>query len=180
MGTLSAPSLPVSGRLCRMHSHPAAVQRGGRKSQTWLCQPTKRCFLDLSGNETAPVLTPRMRNVLRRALPACSRDSRKLDPLEEPKSPGSLEKGFQKWETFVCFRLKGEAACGGEVKDLYLGNRYFFLSFFYPCCLFSSEFILLGGFIRGLRDMRKNLCNLKLRRVFLFLTLPKQRVSIYS
>lgn len=43
----------------------------------------------------------------------------------------------------MCFRLKGEAACGGEVKDLYLRNRFFF---FNPCWLFSSEFILLGGF----------------------------------
>ena len=89
-----------------------------------------------------------MRNVLRRALPACSRTVESWIPWKNPKSPGSLEKGFQKLETFVCFRLKGEAACGAEVKDLYLENRFlsFFLSFFYPCCLFSSEFILLGGF----------------------------------
>lgn len=98
--------------------HPAAGQRGGRKSPTWLCQPTKLCFLDLSGNETATVLTPRMRNVLRRALPARSRDSRKLDPLKSPKSPGSLQKGSQKLENFVCFRLKG-AACGRSERSLF-------------------------------------------------------------
>ena len=52
----------------------------------------------------------------------------------------------------MCFRLKGEAAWGREVKDLYLGNRLVFcFLFLFSCWLFSSEFILLEA-LRGLRD----------------------------
>lgn len=64
----------------------------------------------------------------------------------------------------MCFRLKGEAACGGEVKDLCLRNRVFFF-FFLILAGFSAVNLFCWGALRGLRDMREGLCNLKLRRV---------------
>lgn len=76
VGTLSAS--PAPSRLnqsyrCRTLYPPdprtSSEGVGGRVGPS-SASPTLGCFLDLSGNGAAPVLTPRMQNVLRKALPA--------------------------------------------------------------------------------------------------------------
>ena len=56
-------------------------------------------------------------------------------------APGRIEgllKRASEVGNAVCFRPKGEAEGGGEVKAIWG-------IFFFPCWLFSSEFILLGA-----------------------------------